>query len=294
MDGRKGDGRLRARDKKGLKEYIQEEAVREVWPVRIYASGTQDQEVQDQVVVEEPLTIEIREIGSYTLMHTPTDPMALALGFAFSEGLILGLSDVNRLDFCWEDRGVIRMEIKGPAVAAPARNLPIVSACGICGRSDSRDAPLSGIPRVGNSLRISLSTVHAAMEKMRSRQRLFSQTGATHASAIFDAQGKIIAFGEDIARHSALDKAIGRCLLQESSPLGCAAALSGRVSFELVDKSARAGIELISAVSAPSSLAVEAAEGSGITLCAFVRGDRAAVYCHPQRIGESLGASKTE
>ncbi|MDH7500243.1 MAG: formate dehydrogenase accessory sulfurtransferase FdhD, partial [candidate division NC10 bacterium] len=129
-----------------------------------------------------------------------------------------------------------------------------------------------------------------AMEAMRCRQRLFAQTGATHGAALFDAQGEIVALGEDIARHNALDKAIGRCLLVGLSPLGCAVALSGRVSFELVAKSARAGIELISAISAPSSLAIEAAERSGITLCAFVRGGRTAVYCHPERIRELPGA----
>lgn len=280
---------------RGGKSQVQdrmEEAVQEVGPVRVYASGIEQQELRDQVAVEEPLTIEIREIGSYTLMHAPTDPLALALGFAFSEGLILGLSDVNQLYCCPEDPGVIRMEIKRPAATGPIRNLPVVSACGLCGRSGSREALLSGLPRVGNSLRISPSTIHAAMEEMRCRQRLFSQTGATHGAAIFDAKGEIVALGEDIARHNALDKAIGRCLLEELPPVGCAVALSGRVTFELVAKSARAGMELISAVSAPSSLAIETAKALGVTLCAFVRGDRAAVYCHPERIRELPGASR--
>lgn len=292
MDGGKVGRELSARGGKSRVQDRMEEAVQEVGPVRVYASGYEQQELRDQVVVEEPLTIEIREIGSYTLMHAPTDPLALALGFAFSEGLILGLSDVNQLYCCPEDPGVIRMEIKRTAATGPVRNLPVVSACGLCGRSGSRESLLSGLPRVGNSLRISPSTIHAAMEEMRCRQRLFSQTGATHGAAIFDAKGEIVALGEDIARHNALDKAIGRCLLEELPPVGCAVALSGRVTFELVTKSARAGIELISAVSAPSSLAIETAERSGVTLCAFVRGDRATVYCHPERIRELPGASR--
>jgi len=264
---------------------VMHRAVRTVRRAGIYRSRNRVQEARDQVVVEEPLTIEIKGIGSYTLMHTPIDAMALALGFTFTEGLISGLNDVSLLSHCPEDPGIIYLELKDPGKStAPERNLAIMSACGICGRRGRRDSLLSALPSVGNSLRISIYTLRAAVKRMRSRQRIFSQTGGTHAATIFNLHGEVVAFGEDIARHNALDKAIGRCLVEERPLLGCGVTLSGRVSFELVAKSARAGIELISAVSAPSSLAIEAAEHSGITLCAFVRGDRAAVYSHPERI----------
>jgi len=259
-------------------------AVREVGAVAISAPQERAQEGRDRVIAEEPLTIEIKEIGSYTLMHTPVDATALALGFAFTEGLIFSLQDVRLLSHCLDNPGIIRLELRNPASRGSERNLPIVSACGICGRRGTRDSLLSSLSKVGHSFRISISTLRAAMKRMRSRQRLFSQTGGTHAAAIFNLDGEMLAFGEDIARHNALDKAIGRCLLEERPPVGCGVTLSGRVSFELVAKSARAGIELISAVSAPSSLAIEAAERSGVTLCAFVRGDRATVYSHPERL----------
>ncbi|MDH7499845.1 MAG: formate dehydrogenase accessory sulfurtransferase FdhD, partial [candidate division NC10 bacterium] len=138
-----------------------EEVVREVGPVRVFTSGVAHREQRDQVVVEEPLTIEMGEIGSYTLMHTPTDPLVLALGFAFSEGLIRSLSEVNHLHYHPQDPGVIRMEIKRPAAPARQRNLAPVS---LCGPSASPEALLFSLPRVGNSLRLLPSTVHGAME----------------------------------------------------------------------------------------------------------------------------------
>jgi FdhD protein len=119
---------------------------------------------------------------------------------------------------------------------------------------------------------------------MRSGQVLFDRTGATHAAAIFSHRGDLLAIAEDIGRHNALDKAIGKCLLGNIDTSGCAVCLSGRVSFELAAKSARAGIELIAAVSAPSSLAVRVAEACNITLCGFVRGEKATIYTHPRRI----------
>lgn len=285
MDGGKGGRKLNAKGGKSRGEDRRKEAVREVGPVRICASGQEDREVREQVVAEEPLTIEMKGVGTYTLMHTPIDEMALALGFAFTEGFISSLKDVKLILRCPEDPRVIRIELKNPPDSGRlSRNLTIVSACGICGRSGTAEDMLSAVPRVGSSLRISAAAINAAMKRMRSRQQIFSQTGGTHAAAIFNPDGEVIAFGEDIARHNALDKAIGRCLLEERPSVGCGVTLSGRLSFELVSKSARAGIELISAVSAPSSLAIEAADRSGITLFAFVREDRATIYCHPERI----------
>jgi FdhD protein len=123
-----------------------------------------------------------------------------------------------------------------------------------------------------------------ARENLAGTQALFDECGGTHAAGIYDAEGKILASAEDAGRHNALDKSIGKCLLQQTSTAGLAAALSGRVSLEMVSKGARAGIELISAISAPTTLAIEVADRCGITLCAFVRETRATVFTHPHRV----------
>jgi FdhD protein len=122
------------------------------------------------------------------------------------------------------------------------------------------------------------------MLTMRGRQAIFARTGGTHAAALFNAKGTLLALAEDLGRHNALDKVIGHCLLHNLPSAGCCVLLSGRVSLEMVTKSARAGIELVAAVSAPSSMAINAARLVGITLCGFVRGDRLTAFSHPGRL----------
>ena len=237
------------------------------------------------VPVEQMVVIEVRDVGSYSLMCTPADLRALAVGFAFTEGIIGGASDVLSLAACEDDPGVIRLWPARPGEArAPERNLLVTSSCGLCGSRAAVEAFFETATRVGDSLRLSHESLVGIMGAMRPRQALFSATGGTHAAGICDAQGRISAFAEDVGRHNALDKAIGQCLLAGGSAAGCVALLSGRVSFELVAKCARAGVELIAAVSAPSSLAVRAAEHCGITLCGFVREGRATVYANPRRL----------
>ena len=123
-----------------------------------------------------------------------------------------------------------------------------------------------------------------AREGLAGRQTLFEVCGGTHAAGIYDESAAILSYAEDAGRHNALDKAIGKCLLTDTPTRGRAAALSGRVSLEMVSKCARAGIELISAISAPTTLAIEVADRCGITLCAFVRENRATVFTHPRRV----------
>jgi FdhD protein len=124
----------------------------------------------------------------------------------------------------------------------------------------------------------------AAMTALHEQQALYKSTGGTHAVLLFDGAGAAVAFAEDIGRHNALDKAVGKLLLAGRTAAGCGAVLSGRVSFEMIAKCATAGVELVLAVSAPTSLALEAAQRCGITLCAFVRDGGATVYTHPERI----------
>lgn len=238
-----------------------------------------------RVVCEAPLTIDIKDVGTYTLMCTPCDELALAVGFAFTEGLITSRRDINVMMKCPDDPHVIRMQLAHAKNAGNRqRNLLIVSSCGICG-SEDMDALLKALPVAGNTLRVTGPAMAEMPERLRQQQEIFDLTGGTHAVGLFR-NGQIIATGEDLGRHNAFDKAIGKCVLQGTATAGTAAALSGRVSLEMVVKAAQAGIELLAAVSAPSSLAIEAAQKSNITLCGFVRAGAATIYCHPQRIAE--------
>ncbi len=264
---------------------LPQEAIRTVQPLRFQADGAPPVLAQDYVVVEDVLVIDIEDVGSYTLLCTPYDTRALAAGFAFAEGIISGLDDISTLHHCDDAPGVLRMALVDPAQAqGPERNLIVTSSCGICGSREAVEKFLSKTSTVEQSLSVTTALLLSTVRAMRTRQRLFSQTGGTHAATIFSGEGEIIAFSEDIGRHNALDKVIGKCLLAGIPTAGCGVVLSGRVSFELVAKSARAGLEIIAAVSAPSSLAIEAAQHSNITLCGFVRDDRATVYTHPERI----------
>ncbi len=266
-------------------EALPQEATRAVQPLRFQANGAPPERKSDCVVVEDVLVLDIEDVGSYTLLCTPYDTRALAVGFAFAEGIISGLDDINVLYHCEDAPGVIRIALVDSARAqCPERNLIVTSSCGMCGSQEAVERFLSETSAVGQSLSVTTSLLMSTFQDMQAQQRLFSQTGGTHAAAIFSSAGDIIAFSEDIGRHNALDKAIGKCLLAGIPTAGCGVALSGRVSFELVAKSARAGLELIAAVSAVSSLAIEAAQRCNITLCGFVRDDRATAYTHPERI----------
>ena len=235
------------------------------------------------VVIESPLTIEIKNVGAYTIMSTPCDKLALAMGFCFSEGIINGPGDIGSCMQCPDDPSIIRIQlIEKQHGDTPKRNLLIVSSCGICGSEDI-EKTLNSLPIVPDTLILNKEQLTALPKQLRQNQKLFKQTGGTHAAALMW-DNKLIAVCEDIGRHNAFDKAIGMCLLQSIPTRGAAAVLSGRISVELVFKAARAGIELIAAVSAPTTLAIQAARKCNITLCGFVRGAEATIYCHPRRI----------
>ena len=238
-----------------------------------------------KIAIEGPVTIEVEDFGTYTVFCTPDDKRAMAVGFLFSEGVIDSVADIMLLNECVDDPNVIRIKLSdtAPKGEGHGRNLIIVSSCGACG-SESIEEKLADLPKVGNILKVSSDVLHIAGKALSERQVLFRQTGGTHAIGIFTETGEMISFAEDIGRHNALDKAIGKLLLLGKKTEGLGAVLSGRVSLEMVSKSARAGIEVISAVSAPTSLGLEAATRCNITLCAFVRGDRATVFANPERI----------
>jgi FdhD protein len=237
------------------------------------------------VVVETPVTIEVEGIETYTLLCTPSDREALALGFMLTEGVIDSKAEVTHLKRCEDDGNTVIVRLSGdvPRIADQGRNLLITSSCGACGSTALMER-ISALSAVGDELRIASGLLRSVHQSTRRHQSLFDACGGTHAAAIFDAQGQIIASAEDTGRHNALDKAIGKCLLSDLPTAGRGAVLSGRVSLEMVGKCARAGIEVITAISAPTSLAIDVAEQCNITLCAFVRETRATLFTHPHRI----------
>ncbi len=258
------------------------------------------------VVEEQALRIEVAEVGNYILMSTPTGPiqamgycvpegllgecgepgeLALAAGFLFTEGIIHAMSDVASMALCPDAPGVVKVHLLEPAGVHSARRSGLVSSsCGLCGNVDSLETVFPAALRVGRTRVVSGTQVHQYMQAMQGQQFIFGSTGGTHAAAMFDEHDGLLAAAEDLGRHNALDKVIGHCLLQDIPSAGCCVVLSGRVSLEMIVKAARAGIELVAAVSAPSSMAIDAAQRAGITLCGFVRGTRLTAYTHPQRL----------
>ena len=250
--------------------------------VRCVAAGACARNEQRDVIVESHLTIDIKEVGAYTVMCTPTDELALAAGFALAEGIIENRDDIAMIAHCPDDPQVIRMQLaRAPKVAAK-RNLTSVSSCGICGSENIEDI-IDSLPAVGDTLHLNTEQLVHLPVLLQSRQQLFEHTGSAHAAALVR-QGEVLALCEDIGRHTAFDKTIGSCLLRGIPTAGGAAALSGRVSFEIVVKAARAGIELLAAVSAPTTLAIRTAQRCNITLCGFVRDGRATIYSVGHRI----------
>jgi len=251
--------------------------------------AAQGAEKEDVCVVEEaPITIDVEGIETYTLLCTPTDTRALAAGFLLTEGVIERKADIKILKECDDDPNTIRVrladETAGTRLADAGRNLLIVSSCGACG-SENLKKRIASLPSVGNTLRIEAALLRSVYSAFREQQILFDACGGTHAAAVFDGEGKIVSFAEDTGRHNALDKAIGKCLLSDIGTAGKGVALTSRLSLEMVSKCVRAGIELITAVSAPTSLAIDVGRACNITLCAFVRETRATLFTHPARIG---------
>lgn len=244
---------------------------------------------EDVFVIEEaPLSIDVERVETYTLLCTPADKEALAVGFLRGEGVIERMTDIKTLKECDDDPFTIRVQLVDdiPKIDDAGRNLLIVSSCGACG-SENLQKRINALPAVGNILKIDAGLLRTVSIALRERQGLFEACGGTHAAAVFDADGKIISFAEDSGRHNALDKAIGKCLLDGIEPAGHGVALTSRLSLEMVSRCARAGIELVAAVSAPTSMAIDVADRCNITLCAFVRETRATVFTHPKRVIDS-------
>ena len=230
-------------------------------------------------------------------MRTPGNDFELAVGLLLTEGLISSEADVDTIAYCLaadatdpesrpeQQYNIVTVRLRRPVPDdLRARRYLATSSCGICGKAALDEVEVRCAP-VGAGPIVSAATVQALPDRLAEHQRVFEQTGGLHAAARFTAEGELLAAREDVGRHNALDKLIGHALLEGRVPLADQALLvSGRLSFELVQKAAVAGIPILCAVSAPSSLAVAAAERFGQTVVGFLRGSRFNVYTHPDRI----------
>ena len=239
-----------------------------------------DGAADDVVAVEEPLEIRIGGVPVAVTMRTPGHDEELALGFALSEGLrprgARAPDDLaaNTIELDAADFDLERLR----------RSFYTSSSCGVCGKG-ALEAVAVEAPRVESDLHVTAELVASLPERLRAEQAAFAATGGLHATGLFDADGELLALREDVGRHNAMDKVIGRAFLDGRLPLADAIlCVSGRLSFELVQKAAVAGCPLLVAVGAPSSLAVELARDRGVTLCGFVRNGRMNVYTEPWRI----------
>ncbi len=256
----------------------------------------------DLLVVEEPLEIRLgfgmpadRQQRSLSVtMRTPGHDFELALGFLFTEGIINSGDQVESIKYCSsvkpeEFENVVRIELK-PEVQIEyekfQRHFYTSSSCGVCGKS-SIDSVKVNCKSIDSKLIIPSSIIYSLPKKIKNAQHVFEQTGGLHAAALFNQDGELIILREDIGRHNATDKLIGAMLNKNRTPLSnYILMLSGRTSFELIQKAAVAGIPIIAAVGAPSSLAVSLAKEAGMTLLGFVLEGNFNIYCGEQRIGE--------
>jgi FdhD protein len=224
-------------------------------------------------------------------MRTPGHDFELAVGFLRTEGIIRSFNDVASVRYCVMPQGeeqrfnTVTVDLRAPYVPnGPARNFGINSSCGVCGKATLDQVELE-CPIIGPGPQVRASLIAALPDRLRQAQRLFEQTGGLHAAAVFDVAGELGCLREDVGRHNAVDKVVGHAFLADELPLSEAILqVSGRVSFEIVQKAAMAGIAVLAAVSAPSSLAVEAAGRLGMTVAGFVRDGTFNVYSHPERI----------
>jgi FdhD protein len=239
-----------------------------------------DGETQDVVAVEEPLEIRINGVPVAVTMRTPGHDEELALGFALSEGL---RPEGARLP---DDLAANTVELDAPGFdpGRLARSFYTSSSCGVCGKG-ALEAVAVEAARVESELTVSAELIAVLPDRLRAAQPAFEATGGIHATGLFDEHGELRCLREDVGRHNALDKVIGWAFGGGLLPLERSVlCVSGRLSFELVQKAAIAGCPMLVAVGAPSSLAIELARDRGVTLCGFVRGGRLNIYSEPWRV----------
>jgi len=272
---------------------------------RVTRIGKDSREVRfDTLVAEEPLEIRVGGRSLAVTMRTPGHDFELAVGFLVTEGLVTGGADIARIGYCpglGPTAGAVAVPAAGqdfnvldvtlaPGVAPPpadaARPFVTTSSCGLCGKASIDTVrSRSTFDVAADPLVVTAGMLSALPDRLRAAQQLFDRTGGLHAAGLFDADGALVCLREDVGRHNAFDKVVGWAATSSRLPLrGHVLLASGRASFELVQKALMAGVPLLAAVSAPSSLAAELAEEVGMTLVGFLRGDTMNVYTGARRV----------
>jgi FdhD protein len=269
------------------------DALRTVGVVRV-RGGARAAE-SDRAATEEPLEVRLHDQPFAVIMRTPGADRELAAGFLLAERVIAGADDLGTIAHCTDaaadhPENVVNVTLAGGSAAAierllaGRRQVTTNSSCGLCGRRTIESLAID-VARLAAVWRVPAALISSLPDQLRARQAVFDETGGLHAAGLFARDGSLIDVAEDVGRHNAVDKIVGRMLMREALPLSdhilC---VSGRTSFEIVQKAIIAGIPLVAAVSAPSTLAVDLAQECGVTLVGFIRGDSFNIYSHPQRV----------
>ncbi|MEO9170536.1 MAG: formate dehydrogenase accessory sulfurtransferase FdhD [Candidatus Baltobacteraceae bacterium] len=252
----------------------------------------------DRVVTEEPL--ELRIVAGDAMqtlavtMRTPGNDFELAAGFVLGEGIIRSREELAGLSYCVDKRieeeqrfNIVNIALRDPGLPSLeqfVRRFTINSSCGVCGRASLDALAERGLAPIDDDIRVAAALMYDLPDRMREGQRIFSNTGGLHAAALFQTDGTLVEVREDVGRHNAVDKLTGWATIEDRLLSKTILCVSGRTSYEIVQKAAVARIPIVCAVSAPSSLAVELARRFNVTLLGFVRGRRANVYSAPHRI----------
>lgn len=254
---------------------------------------------EEALTVEEPFEVRINHQSLAVIMRTPGHDHELAMGFLLTEGVVAQAGDVLAIEDDVDADGlplanVVNVTLRNtnqqaalqPQPVAFERHFAVSASCGLCGKNSIADLMISTPPLEPDDLHFASNVLYELPNRLRTAQSVFTYTGGLHAAGLFDASGQLLLLREDVGRHNAVDKIIGHGLLSGSFPYRQHILMvSGRTSFEIIQKALLARIPCIAAISAPSSLAVELAERSGITLIGFLRDRAMNVYTHPERIG---------
>lgn len=265
--------------------------------VRVLRAGVGERsEKDDRVAVEAPLEFQLYHpalgldpISFGATMRTPGEDEWLAAGLLYGEGIVNQVSDIDAIEASTRRPNIVNVRLRATAtldLQSPTHRFSAGSSCGVCGTTglDAAIARAAAI-HITDTGRMELALLLRLTQRMRKEQSKFGHTGGIHASALFDFSGLLIGIAEDVGRHNAFDKLVGENLLAGRLPLSNhAAILSGRASFELVQKALRAGVSVLAAIGAPSSLAVNLAVASGLTLVGFLRENHCNIYSNPQRL----------
>jgi len=258
----------------------------------------------DRLATEEPLEIRLRAGGETKTvaitMRTPGADFELAAGFLYGEGVIAQAGDVLGISYCVDvpaeqQYNTVNVDLAAatlPALDALERHFTMTSACGVCGKANLEALRMRGVEPIVSEARVDAATILLLPARLRAAQGVFEKTGGLHAAALFDLAGNLLTVREDVGRHNAMDKLVGWALLQRRLPLADRIVLvSGRSSYELVQKAVAARIPVMCSVSAPSSLAVDVARTFGATLIGFLRDARFNVYTNEERVRTEVPAS---